>query len=546
MTKSLVIHPFLFAVFPILFLFAYNIDQFPAAVTLLPMAVAVGVAAVFWLGLSFVLKDKRKAGFIVSLLFLLFFSYENLFEATKALIARVDWIEGSLVRLGMSVVEVRQFVLVASGAFFAIAVYFSVKTRRSLHSFTNIANVVAGAAVMISITNIAIYETSARLALPGDVGGETAEIPPADLSGETALLDIYYIIVDGYARGDVLQEIYEYDNSEFLDHLASQGFYVADRSRANYCQTTLSLASSLNLKYLDDVAEQVGTDYRRRGPLSDAIRDSTVFRFLKQRGYTIVAFASGYFATEVTSAHVYMAARWTPGEFEADLIDMTPFPFVGRAVGVGDWHDVLDRYGLKRERILYTFDHLADATELEGPVFVFAHIVAPHPPFVLGRDGEAVDPGYGFTFNDGIHVIKEGRLTRDEYLRGYVDQLIYTNRRLLSTLDEILSRSAEPPIIILQSDHGPGSRFDRHDPYNTDLKERLSILNAYYLPGKGSTELYAGITPVNTFRLILDLYFATDCGLLEDDSYFSTWSHPYAFIDVTNELDYNTSSEPPN
>ena len=125
-----------------------------------------------------------------------------------------------------------------------------------------------------------------------------------------------------------------------------------------------------------------------------------------------------------------------------------------------------------------------------------------------------------------------------------MDQLMYTNRRLQSTLDEILSRSAEPPIIILQSDHGPGSRLDWGDPYDTDLKERLSILNAYYLPGKGSTELYAGITPVNTFGVILDLYFGTDCGLLQDDSYFSTWSRPYAFIDVTNELDYNTSRVP--
>lgn len=541
MRKSLVIHPFLFAVFPILFVFARNIDQFPAAVTLLPMAVALSIAGVLWLALSLVLKDKRKAGFVVSLFFLLFFSNENLLEATKALIARMDWIENSLVRLGASAVTVRQFVLLASGAILAIAVYFIVRTQRSLHNLTNIANVVAGAAVVISLTNITIYEASARLALPGEVGEESPEIPSAHLSGEERLPDIYYIILDGYGRGDVLQEIYGYDNSELLDHLTAQGFYVADRSRANYCQTALSLASSLNLKYLDYVAERVGTDSRRRGPLADGIRENTVFRFLKQRGYAIVTFATGWSATEVPTADVYMAARWYPGEFEADLIDMTPIPFVGRALGVGA---VYDMYALQRERILYTFDHLADATELEGPVFVFAHIIAPHPPFVLGRDGQAVDPGFGFTLNDGNHLIKEGHLMREEYLRGYVDQLIYTNRRLESTLDQILSRSAEDPIIILQSDHGPGSRLDWDDPYNTDLKERLSILNAYYLPGKGSAELYAGITPVNTFRLILDLYFGTDCGLLEDRSYFSTWSQPYAFIDVTKELDYNSSGVP--
>ena len=537
MSRSVVIHPFLFAVFPILFIFAHNIDQFTVTVIFIPIIVMTCVAVVSWLALGYVLRDTRKAGLIISVFFLLFFSYENFFEGTKALIGRVDWIEGFLARMGVSAVAIRLFLLLASALLLAVLTYLFTKTRRSLHDLTNIANVVAGAAVVISLTSIAMYEVRARAVGPHERGTETVEMQPVALDDDAALPDIYYIILDGYARADVLQETYGYDNTEFLNYLAEEGFHIAEQSRANYCQTALSLASSLNLKYLDDLAARVGTEYRRRGPLSDVIRDNAVFSFLKRYGYVTVAFASGWSATEISSADNYLTSRWAPSELEGELVEMTPIPFVGRTLGLSGWYDM---YGLQRERILYTFDHLAYASGVEGPVFVFAHILAPHPPFVFGRDGEQIDPAYQFTLKDGNDVIKDGRLTRDEYVQGYRDQLVFTNRKLQSTLADILSQSKEPPIIILQADHGPGSMLDWEDPYSTDLRERLSILNAYYLPDEGSADLYDDITPVNTFRVILDRYFGTDYGLLPDKSYFSTWSRPYAFIDVTEELDRNT------
>jgi hypothetical protein len=48
--------------------------------------------------------------------------------------------------------------------------------------------------------------------------------------------------------------------------------------------------------------------------------------------------------------------------------------------------------------------------------------------------------------------------------------------------------------------------------------------------------LYEEITPVNTFRLIFNAYLGTDLELLEDRSYYSTWAHPYRFVDVTDEV----------
>jgi hypothetical protein len=56
--------------------------------------------------------------------------------------------------------------------------------------------------------------------------------------------NIFYIILDGYAAFDTLNDIYDYDNSNFKDSLEAQGFFVADKSTANHSFTYLSLSSS--------------------------------------------------------------------------------------------------------------------------------------------------------------------------------------------------------------------------------------------------------------------------------------------------------------
>ena len=61
----------------------------------------------------------------------------------------------------------------------------------------------------------------------------------------------------------------------------------------------------------------------------------------------------------------------------------------------------------------------------------------------------------------------------------------------------------------------------------------MAILNAYYLPGGDEGLLYPTITPVNSVRVVFNLYFNRNFDLLEDVSYYADWSSPYDFIDVT-------------
>jgi len=118
------------------------------------------------------------------------------------------------------------------------------------------------------------------------------------------------------------------------------------------------------------------------------------------------------------------------------------------------------------------------------------------------------------------------------YREKYISQLKYINKLAMAAIDSILADSTRQSIIILQSDHGPGSMLDWDDAGNSNLDERLSILNALYFPDRNYSRLYKSISPVNTFRVILDQFCGFDMNLLDDKSYFSVWNHPYDFIDI--------------
>jgi hypothetical protein len=93
----------------------------------------------------------------------------------------------------------------------------------------------------------------------------------------------------------------------------------------------------------------------------------------------------------------------------------------------------------------------------------------------------------------------------------YRDAVTYINKRTLALIDELISKSAVPPVIILQGDHGAH--------VITSGTDKNAILEAYYFPGRSDIPLYETITPVNTFRVVLKYYFGRDIDLLQDRIY---------------------------
>lgn len=172
----------------------------------------------------------------------------------------------------------------------------------------------------------------------------------------------------------------------------------------------------------------------------------------------------------------------------------------------------MDGYRLvQRERFWYQVEKLKQLTKIEKPTFAFAHFLIPHPPYVFDADGGSVS------------ILKERSRTEEV---NYLNQLRYTNKVIRELVDSLLNSPGKKPIIVIQSDEGPyPPNYDHRkvqDLSSQRLRQKFAILNALYLPDlpeRPDNGLYPDMSPVNSFRLVLNLYFGTDFSLLPDKEY---------------------------
>jgi hypothetical protein len=328
---------------------------------------------------------------------------------------------------------------------------------------------------------------------------------PSQSQTKSHLPDIYLVVLDGHGRSDVLKEQFGYDNSAFISQLKDMGFYVADCSQSNYASTRYSLTSMLQMDYIQIVND------KERVP---ALKNTPVLQTLREDGYSIITFenyASGHFDLDEDlrrSRHQMAFGTRLGGavdlagglnEFERTLLkasiarllldtEIIPGFNENALVRLEDYEHYL--------QTKYILEELPKTAKLKGPRFVFVHILVPHIPHVFTPDGEF-------------------RYPEDKSKNGYRDNAIFIDRAITSVLQELLAESVEPPVIILMGDHGPpATKF-------TSPEARMKVLNAYYVDSNAKAKLYDSITPVNSFRIVLNEYFGTDYPLLQDVSYYA-------------------------
>ncbi len=512
--RWLIIHPFLFALFPVVFLYSYNIDQVAFSQILLPSVIVLAVALILFALLGWLLGDTQRAALIVSVLMILFFSY-----------GRVTG------KVGQSHIKFSDNkVIIVWAVIFGCSIFKIIKTRKSLARLTSLANIAAAGMLAASLINIVYHRAT-------DVRPNAAYQNPVNYSNVSDINssdpnykpDIYYIILDAYASDHILKKIYKYNNHEFTDYLEKNGFYIANHSQSNYATTFMSLASSLNMEYVDNIVAQMNSESKDRSIFYNMIENSRVTNFLKSKGYKIVHFGSGWEGTNFNRyADVHFNCGWID-EFMMVLIRTTVMDyFLGKQLIE---HDA-------RYRILQNFKKLAKIADgIKGPKFVFIHFVCPHPPFIFDADGSKLRK---------TELEMDGRTWNNH--ESYIRQLRFVNGKVEKLIDRILSKSKTAPVIILQADHGTASLGRPSPPLEMTakvkeiLEERLRIFNAYYLPGGENPALYSAITPVNTFRIVFNKYFNTNYPLLKDRCYYGEYKHPYILTDVTDVVAYDDTN----
>ena len=484
-----------------------NLDEIFIENSALLFLIIVPSVLVLWYLLNLLIKDKMKSGLLLSFGLVLFFSYGHFYNILRDVVIE-DLVIGR-----------HRYLLPSFGVIFAIGVYSILKTKKNISDFTTIANVIAIVILLISVSNIFVYALENNDDDYSTVLNNRFNYDDGLPTSLDYTPNVYYIILDEYTSSKVLKDIFNFDNQYFISQLNERGFYVAENSYSNYASTFLSVPSSLNMEHINYLTNAVGVDSSDRKLLYQIYSDNNIMNIFKSFNYTIVR--SSPFSGYLTLPGLELC---TSNPFNSPLLiaffDTTILhPILGTIVGFSH-----------TDHILCQFSELSTLhNSTKEPFFAYIHILLPHPPYIFGPDGEIKE------------FQADHSTAHQERKIGYIDQIQFTNKKIIEVIDKILLESDSAPIIILQGDHGTQILLTKNSDHwsnqnDESITERMSILNAYYLHDQNTDLIYDSITPVNSFRLILNTYFNTNYELLEDKSYFSDYARPYNFTDVTEIL----------
>jgi hypothetical protein len=502
MKRQILFYPILIGVYPVLALLADNLDQVRMnAVYRVGLISLVGGILIYML-IRWIARSWQKAALLTTWLLLLFYSYGHVYNLIeeKALFGFVAGRHRFLAPLWL--------ILAICGGFWIMK---SFTQSKPLHQILNFIAIVAVLFPILQISMIKIRawwleQQSAHMAIQPAVITVADQVKP----------DIYYIILDGYTRQDVLKSVYGYDNSDFVNALQERGFVLPPCAQSNYAWTTLSLSSTMYMNYIETFNRRVqqANEHMDYQTYQEYIRHNPVRANLASLGYKTVAFETTFPFTEINDADYYITANDNPLDKLRSGYEVSQFEILYLRTTTLRIFDEFQGAYLQKitqkvrtpeqvhfDRIHFVLEQLQQVPLLIAePKFVFAHLVVPHAPFVFQPDGSFSDVG-------SVEI-------------GYPNSVAFLDRRIIEIVDSILNNSMVEPIIIIQGDHG------------WEEQHRMVILNAYHLPGQGSQRVYDTITPVNTFRIIFDTYFGTTYGLVEDKSFFSNEELQFGFKQV--------------
>lgn len=491
-------HPILFGIIPVLALFQINFTQIKPNEIIRPFILSIFFAILSLLLINLLIKNPEKAALISTLFICLVYSYGHVYNR----------FENQAV-FGFSIGRHRIMTFLWLGVLLigAWIILKKIKNPVFLNGYLNTIGLILISISILQIgfstynmwSNKQIFEESLdRKELISDKVTQTAAPP-----------DIYYIILDAYARDDVLKSR-GFDNSEFIQELEDLGFYVAKCSQSNYGETLLSLSTSLNKGYLESFAAGIQGKNNNPVGLSPFIINNTVQEELKQMGYKVVTTETGVAWDEMPGSDIYLTSESNTqsnrllssriNSFEDLFIRTTVFRLIleGKdSVFRPIFTHIETPEETQYKLITSIFDNLDQSATIPGPKFVFSHIVSPHFPYVFDENG-------GFKVYENVDP-------------GYFNNIRYVNKRTIELIKLLLTKSKQPPVIVIQGDHGQ------------DRDTRLANLNAYYFPSGKNQVLYPTISPVNTFIVIFNTFLGKNEKLLPDMSFFSDYKDIWNF-----------------
>ncbi len=486
------IWPILLAWYPAIYLYNSNAEIINLYSITIPLIVFGLVGVIIYTGAWFIAhKHPIKAVNAAYVMLVFFLTYGLLFDFSK----RLD------------LIQIEHFwllppILVLCGYCVFFILKLKMKVARSLQQIVGI--ILIG---LVVFNLFGIVMTEIRKNANRKIETVQAEPIPSSLSSKN-MPDVYYLMFDEFAGFNAMREYWGYQEvDEFVNYLQTKGFFVAQNSRANSIDTLHQMSQRLNY-------QQVALEDTKATQMFAIIANNHVMQDFKALGYTTISFNEivfGYPAMIPISADVVYEYGKVPSSqtmtSRLNLIDEFGILVADNTmlrIFSNQYRNTLETIFVKHyDMVQFTASQITRLDEIPGPKFVYSHLLLPHYPFMFTENG------------------KINRLADFYNWNSYLDQYKYTIKLSENMIDGILANSDpdNPPIIILQSDHGARNIVvtgrngvgmnDYPEEYKTD------IMNAMYLPGYDYSQLPDDINPVNTFPIILNHYFKMDIPLVK-------------------------------
>ena len=503
LNRILKLLPILFAIYFIIFIYNENSNELIFTDLVLPLIITIPTILFFSIIIKFIIKNDTKSILISSFLTIIFFIYMPIHNALYEF------------QIGRNTFLIPIFFISS-----LIIIIFFIKSKKNFDALLKISYVIVLALIIFNIGEIGFYSNIYSTSIDDNLI-QKFSIDKKDYR------DVYHIMLDEHAGTASLQQYHNYNNSEFDNSLQNMGFFIPEKSFSNYKMTAYSMPSILNMDYLDNEFNSKEKESKAR--INKMVENNVVSKSFEENGYEMIYFYNKFNLAptdradnELCNKDFFISVNGIIStKFMTFIFNNTPILIVQILFDQWDTFDMdsLNYVNLVQNQ-LCVFNELPLVEErFSGPIFVHAHIILPHPPFIFSSDGSIN------SYDDSISEHGRNAL--------YLSQLNYTSSLVLELVEKLIVKEPQP-IILIQSDHG--YREHLSPEYN---EKSFSNFAAYYFPNiELNANDYPIITPVNSFRILFNSNFGTSYDLLENKMYMI---EDNKFKDITASIISNST-----
>ncbi len=467
--KSSLIFPLLLSFFPGWLLLLKNYDELILQDILITILI-VAITFTLWIIVKRIVGNENKSSLIIGMGIGFFFYFGYIQDALKGVMF-----------FGIPF-DKTSILITLSAIVFIIFTIYILKTKRNLQPPLKILNVVTITILIVVVIPILIPNSFAEKS------------------------NVYHIILDEYTDNEILTKKFGHDNTEFLNFLKTNKFYVPEKIFSMSSSTPHELNSILNMEYPESYG-WVSDNYQK-------MNDNKVMQIFSENDYRIIETNSmmRYKNFSYVDENLCYDKNFINSEFLDQLLNKSIIRYFMEK----------HQENTRRDTVRCSFDALNQIPiHSEKPTYVFAHLYVPHPPFLFGPNGESITPDHG----------EISGLQSWENPEGYTNQLIFATTEIKKIVENIILNDSSA-IIIIQGDTGTLTGTDQESQKTfDDVYQSHSILYAIRISDDINPE---EINSVNTYRIIFNHIFNLNYDYLE--SYNFQMNDIGELIDITEKL----------